>query len=188
MIKLNEKSDYVEVCAFTGYRPYKLPHKGDESHPDCIWIKQRLVRDICLHLDMGIRVFLSGVALGIDQWAAEIVLLAKELRPDDGIQLWCAVPYARQAAAWSAQEQERYQAILSKADRVDLLSERYYDGCLLARNRYMVDLATHLIAVDDGQKGGTKYTVDYAKKKGLFVSIIDPMDDRNDTTWQGYQD
>ena len=98
------------------------------------------------------------------------------------------IRYARQAAAWSAQEQERYQAILAKADRVNLLSERYYDGCLLARNRYMVDLATHLIAVYDGQKGGTKYTVDYAKKKGLFVSIIDPMDDRNDTTWQGYQD
>ena len=51
----------------------------------------------------------------------------------------------------------------------------------------MVDLATHLIAVYDGQKGGTKYTVDYAKKKGLFVSIIDPLNDLNDTTWQGYQ-
>ena len=188
MMRQNEqKNGTVGACAFTGYRPHKLPHKGDESHPDCIWIKQRLVRDICLHLDMGIRIFLSGVALGVDQWAAESVLLAKQLRPDDGIQLWCAVPYARQAAAWSAQEQERYRAILAKADRVDLLSERYYDGCLLARNRYMIDRATHLIAVYDGQKGGTKYTVDYAKKKGLFVSIIDPLNDKNDTTWQGYQ-
>ena len=52
----------------------------------------------------------------------------------------------------------------------------------------MVDLTTHLIAVYDGQKGGTKYTVDYAKEKGLFVLIIDPMDDKNDTTWQDYQD
>lgn len=185
MISPNEKNDPVKACAFMGYRPHKLPHKGEEYHSDCIWIKSRLTRDICLHLDMGIRIFISGMALGIDQWAAEIMLLAKEPRPDDGIQLWCAIPYARQAAGWSEQEQERYRAILAKADRVDLVSHRYYDGCLLARNRYMADRATHLIAVYDGQKGGTKYTIDYAKKKGLFVSIIDPMDDRKDTTWQG---
>lgn len=68
---------------------------------------------------MGIRIIISGMALGVDQWAAEIVLLAKQLRPDDSIQLWCAVPYARQAAAWSAQEQERYRAILAKAESAE---------------------------------------------------------------------
>ena len=174
----------MKACAFSGYRPHKLPCKGEESHPDCIWIKHRLVRDICLHLDMGIRVFLSGMALGIDQWAAEIVLLAKELRPDNGIELWCAIPYDKQAATWTANEQARYKAILDKADRIEYVAHEYYDGCLLARNRYMVDHATHLIAVYDGQKGGTKYTINYAKKKGLFISIIDPMNDNNDTTWQ----
>lgn len=173
MIRLNEKSDSVKACAFTGYRPHKLPHNGEGFHPDCIWIKHRLVRDICLHLDQGINVFISGMALGIDQWAAESVLLAKQLRHDAGIQLWCAIPYARQAAAWTAQEQERYHAILAEADRVDFLSQRYYDGCLLARNRYMIDRATHLIAVYDGQKGGTKYTVDYAKRKAYScLSLI----------------
>lgn len=38
----------------------------------------------------------------------------------------------------------------------------------------MVDHATHLIAVYDGQPGGTKSTLDYARRKGLEITIIEP--------------
>ena len=117
---------------------------------------------------------MTGMALGIDQWAAELVLMAKENRPNDGIELWCAIPYDKQAAAWTDKERARYHAILSRADRIEYVSHQYYDGCLLARNRFMIDNATHLIAVYDGQKGGTRYTVHYAEKKGLTMTILKP--------------
>ena len=42
------------------------------------------------------------------------------------------------------------------------------------RNRYLIDHADCLIAVYDGQPGGTRYTVEYAQKKGLYIMIIDP--------------
>ena len=43
------------------------------------------------------------------------------------------------------------------------------------RNRFMADNSDVLIAVYDGsEKGGTAYTVNYAKKKGLDVIIIQP--------------
>lgn len=161
-------------CAFTGYRPQKLPYGNDESHPDCIKLKYRLMEEINRHIDMGIKIFITGMALGVDQWAAEIVLKAKETRPQDGIKLWCAIPYDRQAAVWTRKEQERYHTILSIADRVDYISHQYYDGCLLARNRFMIDHATHLIAVYDGQKGGTQYTVNCARTKNLIVTILNP--------------
>ena len=39
----------------------------------------------------------------------------------------------------------------------------------------MVENASHLIAVyDEKQGGGTKYTIDYARKKGLNIIIIEP--------------
>lgn len=38
----------------------------------------------------------------------------------------------------------------------------------------MVDHATHLLAVYDGQPGGTASTIRYARKKGLEITIIEP--------------
>lgn len=165
--------------AFAGYRPHRLPYGNDESHPDCIKLKHRLMEVINRHLDMGIKTFITGMALGVDQWAAEIVLMEKEARPDDDIELWCAIPYDKQAATWSEEERVRYQAILSKANRTDYVSHQYYTGCLFVRNRYMVDCATHLIAVYDGQKGGTYHTINYAKKRGLTVTILNPNSEKN---------
>ena len=42
------------------------------------------------------------------------------------------------------------------------------------RNRYLVDHANFLIAVYDGKPGGTQYTVEYARKKGLEIVQIEP--------------
>ena len=52
--------------------------------------------------------------------------------------------------------------------------QHHYDrGCMLRRNRYMVDHSSRLIAAFDGTLGGTMYTVTYAMKQGTEVEIID---------------
>lgn len=38
----------------------------------------------------------------------------------------------------------------------------------------MVEHATHLLAVYDGKPGGTQYTVNYARERGLNMTIIEP--------------
>lgn len=40
------------------------------------------------------------------------------------------------------------------------------------RNEWMVDHSAHVIAVFNGEKGGTKNTVDYAEKHGIQIEII----------------
>ena len=51
-----------------------------------------------------------------------------------------------------------------------VLSEQYYNGCLLRRNDYMVNRSSRLIAYFDGNpKGGTFYTVREAKRQGLDI-------------------
>ena len=53
---------------------------------------------------------------------------------------------------------------------------RHYDrGCMLRRNRHMVDRSAMLIAVYDGMLGGTMYTLTYAMKHQLDVVILDPV-------------
>ena len=44
------------------------------------------------------------------------------------------------------------------------------------RNRYMVEHSGRIIAVFDGQDGGTKRTVEYAMRQGLEVVLLPPAE------------
>lgn len=164
----------MSICAFTGYRPEKFPFGDNEADPQCEQLKQKLFCEILRMTREGVNVFMSGMARGVDLWAAEAVLQIQNVKPSQKIELWAIVPYDRQPLAWSAKERARYQRILEQAARVEYISHDYYNGCLQKRNRYMVDHATHLLAVYDGQSGGTVSTIRYARKKGLEITIIEP--------------
>ena len=56
-----------------------------------------------------------------------------------------------------------------------MLNAHYTPECMLERNRYLVDHADYLIAVyDGGGKGGTAYTVRYAREKKKEIIVIQP--------------
>ena len=164
----------IKACAFTGYRPHKLPFGDNETHPACEQLKQRLFCEILRLTREDVKVFISGMARGVDTWAAETVLLIRDTVPARALRLWAAIPYDQQAAAWSEAEQARYHRILDQADKVEYINHAYTSQCLMERNRHMVDNATHLIAVYDGQPGGTRNTIEYARSKGLGITIIEP--------------
>lgn len=167
----------MRKIAFTGHRLSKLPFT-DESDPRCAELQRKLFCEAQKHLQPDQTVFLSGMANGVDLWAAEAVVLLKNAFPLHDIQLWAVVPYRRQMASWPKALQDRYQEILSQADKVILISEEYTPACLHQRNQRLVDEADHLIAVYDGkQAGGTKETIDYARKKGLDITIIEPYEE-----------
>jgi uncharacterized phage-like protein YoqJ len=50
--------------------------------------------------------------------------------------------------------------------------EKYGKAAPLKRNELMVELADEVIALWDGISRGTKYTVEYAKKKNKTVKIV----------------
>ncbi len=55
------------------------------------------------------------------------------------------------------------------------VSWEYHEGCMLKRNRYLVDHAACLLAVYNSEwRGGTAMTVRYARKMGREVTIINP--------------
>ena len=117
--------------------------------------------------------FITGMAIGVDMFAAEIVLGLKSAY--NGITLECAFPCETQAEKWSEALRDRYFDIASKCDKETLLQQRYTPDCMHKRNRYMVDQADYIIAVWNGKPSGTGKTVQYAQQQGKPVRVINPI-------------
>lgn len=162
-----------KACAFAGHRPSIYSFGYDEEHPDCLKMKVMMTAQIGDLIGKGIKTFLSGMALGADMWGAELVLRFKKEDPD--VRLIAVIPCESQANKWSVEHRDRYFNILAECDEVVYISEHYTEDCMFKRNRWLIDHASHMIAVYNGAaKGGTAYTVRYACSKHLTVITIDP--------------
>ena len=88
-----------KTCAFTGHRPQKLPFGFNEADERCTALKKLLRTKIIEYIETEhVTHFISGMALGTDMYAAEIVLGLKAAYP--GITLTCALPCESQAEKW----------------------------------------------------------------------------------------
>ena len=164
----------MKSCAFTGHRPQNLPFGFREDDERCTALKETLKKQIVsLITDENVTHFISGMALGVDMYAAEIVLELKKTYP--GITLESAIPCETQAAKWNAAMRERYYGIAAQCDKETLLQTHYTPDCMDKRNRYMVDQADVLTVVWDGSPSGTGKTVRYAHQQGKPVIIINPV-------------
>ncbi len=163
----------IKTCSFTGHRPNRFSFGYDEEHPDCFKLKLLLEQEVLKLIKRGWTRFLCGMALGSDIFSAEIVLDLK--RQGFEIELVCVIPCKGQADNWNDQYKKRYKNILKRANEIKYISNEYTNDCMHKRNRYLVDTADIILAVYDGEtKGGTAYTVSYARIIGKEVIIIKP--------------
>lgn len=153
-----------KTCCFTGHRPSRFSFNQNENTEACIELKNRLRLEISnMVINHNVRNFITGMALGVDTWAAEIVLDMKEIYPD--LFLTAAVPFPGQADRWSKKNRIRYNNILDLCDEIQTISSVYNSECMMRRNKYMVDNSDFIIAVWNGSpSGGTAKTIAYAKK------------------------
>lgn len=147
-------------CCFTGHRPDKVEFGEKE-------IKPLLEKAIDEAISKGFVTFITGMAMGTDIWAAEIVLDRR--KKNDDIHLICALPHPGFENRRSFVEKMKFSKIIKNADLVKEINDHYFTGCYQVRNEWMVDRSNLVIAVFNGQKSGTKNTVDYAKKKNVQV-------------------
>ena len=157
--------------SFTGYRPEKMPFPNEE-HPRCAALKTRLRELIEKCIKDGADCFFSGMARGTDMWCAEIVLELKKTYPN--IKLCAIIPCRTQTSGWTDEEKRRYDSISQECDSVVCISESYTKSCMMKRNRALVDCCDLLIAVYDGQPGGTAHTVSYAQSKSKKIITVEP--------------
>ena len=160
-------------CAFTGHRPANFEWGYDEQHPDCVQLKLLMENQIVKLCELGVTTFITGMAQGVDQWAALIVLKLRSRFPT--IQLVCALPCEGQTKGWTDAAKVQYDVILEQADTVHYVSRTYMKDCMIVRNHWMVDHAAYLMAIYDGSyRGGTAATVRYAQKTGKRILRIHP--------------
>ena len=151
------------TCCFTGHRPEKLTKPENE-------IITRLKEEISRAINDGFTFFISGMARGVDIWAAEIVLKMRDI--GSPVHLICACPFDGFERSWDEKWRKRYAEVIMKADRVEYICPGYNRGCFQIRNKWMVDRSARVIAVFNGEKGGTKNTIEYAERTGVKVEII----------------
>ena len=163
--------DREHTCCFTGHRPEKLPWGYDERDPRCLALKARLDRAVEEAWEKGMRHFICGMAQGADFYFCEAALALRARRP--GVTVEAAIPCEEQASRWPEADRERYFRMVEQCDYETMVQRHYDRGCMLRRNRYMVDRSAMLIAVYDGTLGGTMYTLQYAMKRKLEIVILD---------------
>lgn len=154
-------------CCFTGHRESKLPWRGNERDPRCAALKRRIYDAVEAVYADGIRHFICGMANGCDLYFLEAVLHFRAVHPD--VTAEAAIPYAGQADHWREELKESYLRLLSECDYETIVQQNYSGGCMMRRNRYMVDHSRILIAAYNGEPGGTMNTMLYAMRRGLNV-------------------
>ena len=155
-------------CCFTGHRYF--PWSSDPESSEYKVLIERLDWAIDQVLAKGVIHFICGNAIGVDTWAAEIVLQRKANNPE--IFLEIALPFSDHN-----RHEPGCQNIQSKADLVHVVStEKSRIAAFCERDTYMVDQSNILIAVYDKNRShsGTAKTVAYARKQGLEIIEIQP--------------
>ena len=140
----------------TGHRPQRLRGHEDDVRKWFYKKIQELEPTKCI----------SGMAQGADQIWAECVIKA-------GIPLSCYFPFPPREVVPAVQN------IIDKADEICYCSDKYSTAAYFVRDRAMVDAADVVLVVWDGEKGGGTYeTMEYAKKMGKKVYILNVSNER----------
>lgn len=159
--ELRTRANREHTVCFTGHRAIS---RSDEQ------LRPQLDELLELLYQQGYRDFLCGGALGFDMIAADHVVRLREKHPD--VRLIFCLPCADQSAKWNRADCSRYERLLYLSDETRVLSPRYYDGCMQARNAYMVDRSYLCVAYMAHLRGGTLSTVRYAISQDVPVINI----------------
>ncbi|MCI1958882.1 MAG: DUF1273 domain-containing protein [Clostridia bacterium] len=156
---------YDNVCCFIGNRSLPI----------------NKIQNIIINLDQevenciaaGVTDFICGGALGFDQIAASMIVAKKEMGKD--IRLVFVLPCKNQDRLWSKQQKILYRNLLSEADEVIYITEKYNMLCIKRRNIYMVNHSAYCICAllkEESRTSRTSKIVCYARKNGLKIINI----------------
>lgn len=153
---------------FTGYRPDKLPGEGDYLNEATSNLINLIYEAIDCAYNSGYSIFYTGLAMGYDLLCAEMTLRYKELTGRN-ITLIGVRPFPMQCNKWGQSWINRYDYVMKNCDELVTVCDSYNISAYHIRNKYMVDKAGCVITYFDGQSGGTKSTVAYAKANGVEI-------------------
>ena len=156
---MDASAEAVRVVCFTGHR--EIPCEYAIRLPELL---ETVIAELC---ERGAVTFRAGGAMGFDTVAALKVLDMKKRYPQ--IRLELILPCRNQTARWDGVSEKTYDYILQKSDSHRFLFESYVEGCMLERNRRLVEGSDVCVAFCTRSHGGTAYTYAKALRAGLEV-------------------
>lgn len=148
------KGGKIKTVAFTGHR--NIEHKYALRLPTLL---EQIISELAVR---GATVFRAGGAMGFDTIAALKVLDMQKTHPDFELEL--ILPCKDQTERWDEISRRTYDYILANSTRYDFLYTSYIDGCMLERDRILIDKSDVCVAYCAHSHGGTAYTSSYALK------------------------
>ena len=104
------------TCCFAGHRPDRLPSGWRQDPTALAPLTAALDQAIGQAVKDGSRLFLTGMALGVDMLAARLVLHRRNR--GEPVSLGAVLPCPRQESRWNPEDQRRYRSLLEQADWV----------------------------------------------------------------------
>jgi uncharacterized phage-like protein YoqJ len=161
-----EEKNQRDVIAVTGHRPEKLGGYSFDVTDGLKnlakkYLKKRNPREV-----------ITGMALGWDQAVALACIPLK-------IPFTVALPFEGQENQWSAEQRKNYRMILTHAAQITIVGAKGYAAFKFqARNEWMADNCTRVMALWDGSPGGTANMIRYATGPGRWRPL--------DNLWSEY--
>lgn len=156
------------ILGVTGHKPnklgsYKIPN------PTYNFVMAETAKTVLEYKPSKI---ITGLCIGYAQWVAELAIKLN-------IPFIAAVPFMGQELLWSKDAQSTYRQLLHHADVVEVVSPGGFASWKMqARNQWIVNNCTLLLAAFDGSPGGTYNCLDYAKEQDKKIKIINPLEAR----------
>lgn len=116
-----------------------------------IEIKSKLKeRFIYMIEQLHVNYFISGINIGVEQCAVEVLLELKEKYPS--IIIECVLPYESLSSSWTEFQRDRYFYIMKEIDKETLLQYHYTNDCMIKRDKYMINKSKFAIIVCDNDE------------------------------------
>lgn len=157
-----------KICSFTGHRAIKPPHRGR--------ISGLIYRAIEYAYGRGCRDFVSGGAIGFDILAAREVVKFRMAHSD--VRLLLMLPCINQDERWSEADRSSYEYVLSVADEVTYVADKYTDGCMRERNFKLASACDILVAYVGRSNSGAAQTLRMADNMGKEIYNLYPTLER----------
>ena len=148
----------------TGYKPHELGI-FDDKHPGIHFIKKALENRLVSLLDDGLEWVIISGQLGIETWAAEIVIELK--KEHTGLKYAIITPFKEQEKNWNDMKKEKYHTIVALADYHVSLTSKPYEAPwqFIEKDKFFMRNSDGILIVYDEENEGSPKFVKKAAEK-----------------------
>lgn len=170
----------IKRLVITGYKAHELGI-FDDKHAGIPIIKQAIKERLVPLIEEGLEWIIMTGALGVETWAAEIVMDLQLEYPE--LKYAIMTPFLDQEKRWNEAKQEKYEMILSLADYTTSLTNRPYEAPwqFIESNKFLIQHSDGILIVyDEENEGSPKYikklAAQYADKFDYEILLINAYD------------